>query len=320
MSEPPTRIPAPAKVNLTLAVLGGRGPDGYHQLRGVFARLALADELVVVDRGAPDGPDTLLVRPRPTGGGHEADLVLRATAALRTWAGTPLPRLDLALRKRIPVAGGLGGGSSDGAAALRLAADAWGLRVPDGDLRAIASGLGADVPFFLAASPVALVGGRGERIEPLPSRAIAGTGVLLVSRAGKPSTGDVFAAHEALGSSAASQALETTDRLVGLLRAQRSDRALPAMAAELRDANDLYPAAATVMPWLPGWRATVEDLLGRPALLSGAGPTLAVFYASAAEAERARRTFARRLGSASDGTADARVIATAIATQRGGTG
>jgi 4-diphosphocytidyl-2-C-methyl-D-erythritol kinase len=313
MSSASLAIAAPAKVNLTLAILGGRRPDGYHELHGVFARLALADRLAVLGLGEPDGPDLLRVSPRGDGRAEGVDIVLRAVAALRAWAGRPLSRLELALRKRIPVAAGLGGGSSDGAAALRLAAAAWRIRVPAADRAAIALDLGADVPFFLGRSPVSLVGGRGERVAGLPP-ARAAAGVLLVCRPGKPSTAAVFAAHDALPAPAVSRALRATARLAATLRSRRSGPSLAALAPELRDANDLYRAACVVMPWLADWRSTVEGIVGRPALLSGAGPTLAVLYASAGEAGRARRTLERALGPARlpDGV---RLIATTIAAE-----
>lgn len=308
------RVEASAKLNLTLAVLGGP-VDGYHPLRGVFARLALADELVLDAVGAPGGADHLRIRYGQRAGpdsiADEGDLVLRAMAALRSWAGRPLAGLDLSLRKRIPAAAGLGGGSSDGAAALRLAAGAWRLRVPPAELAAIAIGLGADVPFFLGRSSLALVGGRGEQITPLSWRRAAGAGVLLICRPGKPSTGQVFAAHDALPSGAA-QALEVTDAIVRALRARRPAPAPATMAALLRDANDLFEAAASLMPWLPGWRRTIEGVLGRPAMLSGAGPTLAVLYPSLAEAQRARRALGAALG-AEGSHVGTRIIATTIA-------
>jgi 4-diphosphocytidyl-2C-methyl-D-erythritol kinase len=135
--------------------------------------------------------------------------------------------------------------------------------------------------------------------------------VLLVCRSGKPSTAEVFAAHDALPPATGSRALDATARLAAFLRSRRPGSSLATLAPELRDANDLYPAAAVVMPWLADWRATIEGALGRPALLSGAGPTLAVLYASAAEAARARRALEHALGPARlrDGV---RLIATAI--------
>jgi len=332
---------APAKINLTLAVIGGPRSDGYHRLRGVSARLSLVDDLSVRTTGsAPTrSGDMLRMRPGSAGVRTGDDLALQAAEALRAWAARPLPRLALALRKRIPVGAGLGGGSSDAATALRLAARAWGLAIGEDELATIALGLGSDVPFFLAASPIALVSGRGEEVEPLPAAGVAGTGVLLVCRDGKPSTAEVFAAYDAQrrrshrertpaggaargdaqgargegGGASQAGALDLTDRLVVFLRKDPSPAGLVDLAPLLRDANDLYPAAARVIAGLPGLRERVEQVLGRPGLFSGAGPTFFVLYPSPAEAREALRALRAGLGVVRASGRPPRLIATAIA-------
>jgi len=334
---------APAKINLTLAVIGGSHSDGYHRLRGISARLALVDDLSLRTTGsAPTrSGDMLRMRPGSAGVRSGDDLALQAAEALRAWAARPLPRLALALRKRIPVGAGLGGGSSDAATALRLAARAWGLEIGDDELIAIALGLGSDVPFFLGASPVALVSGRGEVVEFLPAAGVAGTGVLLVSGEGKPSTAEVFMAHDALrrrtgreraqaghaapagpnrlggGTRGASLGgpLDASDRLVAFLTDDPSPAGLVDMAPFLRDANDLYPAAARVIPGLEGLREQVERILGRPTLFSGAGPTLFVLYPSPAEAREALRALRAGLDTGRAAGRAPRLIATAIASR-----
>ncbi len=166
---------AHAKVNLVLEVIGRRS-DGYHALRSVMAPLAFGDRLSV--RVAVRGRDRLAVRGLDAGPPAD-NLVLRAAALLRADAGsTDLPPLAFVLRKRIPVAAGLGGGSSDAAAALQLAAAAWGIRLTQGRQRRLAASLGSDVPFFTTGGWV-LVGGRGERLSPLPPPG-GPPGVLLV--------------------------------------------------------------------------------------------------------------------------------------------
>jgi 4-diphosphocytidyl-2-C-methyl-D-erythritol kinase len=180
---------APAKLNLTLAVVGRR-PDGFHALHSVMVPLSLADRLSVA-LGRGDG-DTLHVD------GHDAgpldgNLVLRAIAAAREAvgplggsagasgrpAGGPGP-LAARLEKRIPVAAGLGGGSSDAAAAIDAALEAWGATLPATEVARLAAGLGSDVPFFLVGGP-ALVEGRGERVRPLPDPLGSPPAVLLVA-------------------------------------------------------------------------------------------------------------------------------------------
>ena len=154
---------APAKVNLGLHVLRRR-PDGFHDLATVFAPIGWADVLTAkpADALALTTSDPHL----PTDG---ANLVVRAAHALQRWAGLPLdgpPGATLHLDKWVPYGAGLGGGSSDAAAALRLLADLWRLDVPAGDLAALALDLGSDVPFFLDPRP-SLGTGRGEVLAPL---------------------------------------------------------------------------------------------------------------------------------------------------------
>ena len=174
---------APAKLNLTLAVLGRR-PDGYHDLHSVMVPLALADLLSLAP--AASGADRLHVSGSDLSAGPD-NLVLRAVAALRARlgrAGETLPPLAIRLEKRIPLAAGLGGGSSDAAAAIDGALEAWGLDL-DPDTRAgVAAAVGSDVPFFLAGGP-ALVSGRGETVHPLRSPSGPPLGVLLVAPASR---------------------------------------------------------------------------------------------------------------------------------------
>jgi 4-diphosphocytidyl-2-C-methyl-D-erythritol kinase len=325
------RAAAPAKINLTLGVSRSRRPDGYHDLRGVFARLTLADEVALGPAPRTAGGD--LLRWRGAAIPAADDLALRALSALRSWAGRPLPPLVVTVRKRIPVAAGLAGGSSDAAAALRLAARAWGLAVGPETLAGIGLGVGSDVPFFLGPAPVALVEGRGERLAPLSAGA-GGTAVLLVCAEGKPSTARIFAAFDAsagFGGAEGSGADETgagapadgpppgaaSDRLAALLRRGAGPADLVELAGELRDANDLYTAAAAVTTGLAGLRARVEERLARPALLSGAGPTLFALYASRAEAAAAARALRPALAAAGGLAASARVLVAAIAGEEG---
>ena len=164
----PLRAEAPAKVNLALAITGLRD-DGYHLLRSVFLRLALHDVLEV--RARPRGRSRL-ARHRRRPAGQPDNLVLRAAATLRAAIDPALPPLRFRLVKRIPAAAGLGGGSSDAAAAIDLALEAWGVRLHPAARLDVALRLGADVPFFAAGHGVALVEGIGEHLVPLsPPRA-----------------------------------------------------------------------------------------------------------------------------------------------------
>ena len=283
---------APAKVNLGLAITGRR-EDGYHRLRSVFLRLALHDHLEVRTAADSRGQDELVIEGDPGLSVHD-NLVLRAAACLRAAqdlraaedrrgsADRPLPALRFRLDKHIPAAAGLAGGSSDAAAALALAAEAWGLS-PDRDaLLEVAGRLGADVPFFAAAHGAALVSGVGEVIEPLP-QPWPPPGVLLFTAAERLSTAAVFAEFDrgaALPRGDAAGSAAMVERLAVALRGGLDGAALADLADELRDANDLWPAAARLSPGLTPAREALESRLDRAVLLTGSGPTLLAVYPS----------------------------------------
>jgi 4-diphosphocytidyl-2-C-methyl-D-erythritol kinase len=155
-------ISVPAKINLHLQVLGVRR-DGFHELRTLFQSIDLADEL----HASPAADEVLELRVEPEGAvtGDEDNMVLRAAAALREHSGVAAGA-SLDLYKRIPVAGGLGGGSADAAAALILLDRLWNLDLGTADLVDLAADLGADVPFFLHGG-LAVGVGRGEEVYPL---------------------------------------------------------------------------------------------------------------------------------------------------------
>jgi len=152
--------PAPAKLNLFLHILGRR-PDGYHELQSCFQFVDLQDEVSL--RVRQDGVINRLVD--VPGLAPEADLCVRAARALQAAAGSTLGA-DIGLRKRIPIGGGLGGGSSDAATVLVALNRLWGLNIPKEKLAAIGLKLGADVPVFVHGR-VAWAEGVGERLTPL---------------------------------------------------------------------------------------------------------------------------------------------------------
>ncbi len=289
---------APAKLNLTLAVLGTR-PDGYHDLHSVMVPLDLADRLSVsvLATGAADSLHVDGFDPGPIAD----NLVLRALAAARRHAhqvsgrAEPPPALAARLEKRIPVAAGLAGGSSDAAAAADAALEAWGIEL-DAEIRLrLAMELGSDVPFFLAGGP-ALVEGRGERLTPLawlrglaPGReGVApdreGPALLIVTPAVALSTPAVFRAWDAGARVAGGAARLASAHLAEELRRGLRPADLMVRASVLAAANDLAPAAAAVEPALVPFKRALLRLLGRPVGLSGSGPTHWVLYASHAEA------------------------------------
>jgi 4-diphosphocytidyl-2-C-methyl-D-erythritol kinase len=152
--------PAPAKINLFLHVTGRR-PDGYHLLQTAFQFIDICDEIAVTPR-----PDGRIVRHASYGDMHEAgDLVVRAAAALRAAAGTGAGA-DIHVRKRIPMGGGLGGGSSDAATTLVALNAIWDAGLQEQELMAIGVALGADVPVFIAGH-AAWAEGIGEKLTPI---------------------------------------------------------------------------------------------------------------------------------------------------------
>lgn len=307
---------APAKLNLTLAVVARRD-DGFHTLHSVFVPLGLADRLSLAPVGGHR--DTLHV----TGfdAGPPADnLVFRALAAARAavgggWTGGPGPAPALAVRldKRIPVAAGLAGGSSDAAATLDGALEAWGAELDDDARQATAARIGSDVPFFLAGGP-ALIQGRGEQVVPL--HGLRGRpGIVLVTPVMAVSTTDVFAAFDAIRTHGDDAVRMSSVHLAEELRAGLTADNLVARAGVLASANDLLQATSLVEPTLIPFKRALSRLLRRPIGLSGSGPTLWALYASEAEAMATAETVRSALGDGSltaPGTGQPSIVATAI--------
>jgi 4-diphosphocytidyl-2-C-methyl-D-erythritol kinase len=159
------RSAAHAKLNLLLRILAREAPAGYHQIETAFALLELADELVVTRTAA--GEVALTVN-GPDLGPPEQNLAVRAARAVLEATGHTFG-VAIELTKRIPVQAGLGGGSSDAAAALHAVNALAGNAVPRHELLHFATRLGADVAFFASGAPAALAWGRGERLFRLPA-------------------------------------------------------------------------------------------------------------------------------------------------------
>ena len=246
-------VMAPAKVNLTLEVLGRR-PDGYHELASIFATVDLRDRVRVAPWRALD------VRIAPAVGAPAGDdLTSRAVRALAEASARPA-FAHVRVRKRIPVASGLGGGSSDAGAVLRGLARAW--RLDGVDLAPIAAQVGSDVPFFVSGAAYALVRGRGELVEELP--APDPIWIALVQLPQHVSTAEVFAAHRAKPSSG--------DRTAKLAKALRDRKVTVALIREAIQ-NDLRDAAERVAPAIAEARNTAAGI-GIDLAVSGSGPSL----------------------------------------------
>jgi 4-diphosphocytidyl-2-C-methyl-D-erythritol kinase len=285
---------APAKLNLTLAVLGLRS-DGFHALHSVMVPLALADRLSLARAaGQEDSLHVVGADGRAAADPGAYGSVLRGIAEARRVVGRGAATFPLAARleKHIPVAAGLAGGSSDAAAAIDGAIDAWAADAAPEDRRQAAAAAGSDVPFFLAGGP-ALVEGRGERVTPLNEIAGNSPGVLLVTPAAPLSTAAAFRAFDA--DPAARPATAGSTRLTSEHLAAELGPGHPPMrggdlvlrAGVVAVANDLANAADVVLPGLRTLRRGLTRLLGVPIGLSGSGPTLWALYPALADAEAA---------------------------------
>jgi 4-diphosphocytidyl-2-C-methyl-D-erythritol kinase len=270
---------APAKVNLALHVLGRRA-DGYHLLDSLVVFAGIGDQL---QAEAADELSLAFTGPFGATLAGEADnLVLRAARLLADAAGVPA-RARMTLDKQLPVASGIGGGSADAAAALRLLSRLWRIDLPAHQLAGIALRLGADVPVCLAGRP-ARMAGVGESLAAAP--ALPPCGVLLVNPGVAVATAAVFDAR----AGAFSAPLDLPD---GRL-ADRWPNAV-AMAADIaRFRNDLELPATARQPVIGAVLAALRALPGcLLARMSGSGATCFALFASpqaAANAAPALRT------------------------------
>jgi 4-diphosphocytidyl-2-C-methyl-D-erythritol kinase len=283
MNALPARALAPAKINLGLFV-GPPRADGRHELVSVMQSISLADELTL-EHGSQ--PIDEVVCPGVTGPPGE-NLAARALAAFRDATGWDAPPLRLSIAKRIPVAAGLGGGSADAAAALRLAAHVSGL----GDqalLHKLAAELGADVPAQVAPGRW-LASGAGEVLEelPAPNPSFA---LLVLPLAAELSTAAVYAQADHLG------ALRTHRFLADCHHALHGalDFGAQAPPPELLE-NDLQAAARSLCPEIGRALAEVADAGADLALLSGSGPTVIGLFLRANGLVRAQRAAAGLAG------------------------
>ncbi len=277
---------APAKLNLTLAVLGRR-PDGFHELESWVVTIGWFDYLVF--RHA----DELSLHVRDAGASLPADesnLVWRAAVALAEASGRKAAA-NIELEKHIAVGAGLGGGSSDAAATLTGLNALWELNWSVDQLMPLAAGLGSDVPLFLE-SGAAVIRGRGERVERLPAN-WQGWVALIVPAFGV-STTDVYRRW---------RAEDTTP-------AQRSEPWAPpypdAAALSTRLFNDLADAAFAGEPRLAKLHGILDGLNGRSVHLTGSGSCLFALFDEEAEAE----DWSKRASTAAGDGTDLRVVPT----------
>jgi 4-diphosphocytidyl-2-C-methyl-D-erythritol kinase len=259
---------APAKVNLFLHLVGKRA-GGYHLLDSLVVFADVGDRLSAVPAAgfslAVEGPFAGALE------GASDNLVLRAARLLAEHCGVG-PALALTLEKRLPVAGGIGGGSADAAAALRLLGRAWG--VAPGELERFAGQLGADVPVCLAGVP-ARMSGIGEKLAAAP--ALPEFGLVLVNPGVGLSTAEVFGARSGVFSEPADLPLGWTDTA-----------GMTAVLAALR--NDLEEPAIRLCPVIGQVLRRIAQLPGcLLARMSGSGSTCFGLFGDAAAARAAVR-------------------------------
>ncbi|MFD3788150.1 4-(cytidine 5'-diphospho)-2-C-methyl-D-erythritol kinase [Streptomyces cyaneofuscatus] len=259
-------VRVPAKVNVQLAV-GAARPDGFHDLANVFLAVGLYDEVTATPadelRITCSGPDAAQV---PLDG---TNLAARAALALAERYGVT-PAVHLHIAKDIPVAGGMAGGSADGAAAL-VACDAlWGTGASRDELLAICAELGSDVPFSLVGG-AALGTGRGEKLTPIE---VGGAfhWVFAVADGGL-STPAVYGEFDRLTAEADVPEPTASPALLAALRSGDSG----VLAAAL--SNDLQPAALSLRPSLADTLSAGTEAGALAALVSGSGPTTAFLVA-----------------------------------------
>lgn len=278
----PLRALAPAKINLGL-FLGPTHPDGRHELVSAMQSISLADELILEHALGTSADE--VVCPGVPG----ENLAARALASFRAATAWDAPPLRLTIDKRIPVAAGLGGGSADAAAALRLAHAASGLG-DEGLLLVLASELGADIPAQVAPGRW-LATGAGEVLRALPEP-VSPFGVLVLPQAAMLSTADVYAAADRLGLARDASALQ--DRRAALTEAFELGAALPNDERLLH--NDLQAAAIELCPEIKPALRRASEAGAELALVSGSGPTVLGLFARANALARAQRAVAGLAG------------------------
>lgn len=245
---------APAKLNLTLDVLGSR-PDGYHELRSLVIGVDLRDH---VNCRATQRPG-IAIRCSDVGLAGGDNLCCRAARLLADRVGGD-SGVAIDLEKRIPVGGGLGGGSSDAAATLRLCNTLWSTALDDAELAALGAEIGSDVPLFFSL-PSAIVSGRGEIVTPVAMRWSGW--VLLVSAPVLVSTAEVYRAW--LASDARGLPRAQDDAVTA---AEHAEQIMPLLS------NHLQRAVFRVAPEVARVYDAVEQAGWGPMRVTGAGSTI----------------------------------------------
>jgi len=267
-------VNAPAKVNLILDVLGKR-PDGYHDVAMLMVRLSLHDRVTV--RLLDDG-DIAATCPGPALAAGEENITVRAARLFLDHTGMQTG-VAIAIAKRIPVAAGLGGGSSNAAAVLLALDELLGTGLPRSELRMLGARLGADVPFFLCGEMAAWATGIGERLEPW--RGLPPCHLVLVNPRFAVSTAWVY------------QNLGLTH-----LRHMSKIPRFPEKVGELTQFlhNDLETVTSSRHPEIAVIKGRLLQMGALGVLMSGSGPTVFGIFAGRSTAQQVAAELARGTG------------------------
>ena len=271
---PSLTLPAPAKINLHLEVLGRR-PDGYHNLRMVNVLLDLHDTVRLEIR--PSGLRVICRHPQVPN--DHRNLAAKAAELLLQQLPEPRPGVRISIRKRIPVAAGLGGGSSDAAATLRGLTRLLRLPLSEARLCRLGLAVGADVPFFLFGRP-ALVQGIGERLKPLPR--IPDWTYLLVSPPFGVSTAWAYSRWRASLTKRPRLHIIKNFKKPGHLELSRWVR------------NDLEPAVLRRHPLVGEVKKVLASWGALAAVMSGSGPSVVGVFKNRRQASQASRDIRER--------------------------
>ncbi len=275
-------LEAPAKINLSLCVLGKR-PDGYHELYTVFQRISLADRLSF----RPIKKGIMLRCSHPGLPADSSNLVYKACRLIQRHTGLS-QGIEIMLEKRIPLASGLGGGSSDAASAVVAMNQIFRLGLRKDELMNLGRQLGADVPFFILDAPLAIGKGRGD--EMIPMDFATKLSVCLTFLPEGVSTKSVYR-HFRLAPNPPSLTKISCDAT--MLSAFLTAKDLPVISAFFR--NDLFKPACRIKPAI----GRVLSFLRREwpcSAMSGSGPTLFTLAENIKEARSAARKISRSLG------------------------
>jgi len=279
MKKASIRLEAPAKINVTLEVIG-KLPNGYHAIRSVFVRLEkLAD---AIDIGIEDGARGITVSCSSPDVPADASNTCHRAAAGYLAAVNEVARVHVHIVKNIPVAAGLGGGSSDAAAVLLALDRHFGARLSPKKLEALGGDIGKDVPFFIRGASVCHVSGMGERIRPI--RTFPPLRFLIVHPRIAVSTAD---AYRAVAASAWHMSNPDRADVSAAMASAMAARDVEAIAALLF--NDFEASAERAHRVIREIRQALRAFGARGALMSGSGSTVFGLFRSAGALRRAER-------------------------------